>query len=179
MRKVTFVQIGLFSLVGLVGSASICTPKAFAFTGDGQIIYHQYKAMWHKDVGLPLRNLALDIRDRVNDLLNAILEDDFEIVKKNAIAASNKGNQILETYFPQSLDIEAFKTEPKTSHLQPEVVEKFKNLREEFLSYFSRIDSGLQDIQKAAEARDADAAFEAFSGLIKKTCIECHKKYRH
>lgn len=175
MKKVIFLGVSLLSFVGFMGATNIiCSSTVCA--GEGQMIYHEYKSMWHKDVKLPLRNMALEIRDRVNELLNAILEGNFESAKKSATAISEKGHQIINTYFPQSLDIEAFKTDPKTSHLQPEDLEKFKQLREDFLSYFKKIDASLQEIQKAADSKNEETAFDAFSGLIKSTCIECHKK---
>lgn len=176
MRR-TILGIGVLSVTGLTSLAHvICSPVAVA--GEGQMIYHQYQTMWHKDVGLPLRNLALEIRARTDSLLDAILEGDYESVKKNAQAISEKGQQVINTYFPQSLDIEAFKTDPKTSHLPPDALEKFKQLRADFLEYFNKIDPGLQEIQKAAESKNEAAAFDAFSTLIKSTCIDCHNKYR-
>ncbi|MCF6157226.1 MAG: hypothetical protein E3K32_01335 [wastewater metagenome] len=174
MKKRVILGIGVLSFVGLSGFVG----SSPAFAEGGQMIYHKYQTMWHKDVKLPLRNVAIEIRERVNDMLNAILEGNYEAVKENAEVVSAKGHQIINTYFPHSLDIEAFKKDPKTSHLQPEALESFVKLREDFMSYFGRIDSGLQEIKKAADARDEGAALDAFHGLIKKTCVECHKEYR-
>ncbi|WKZ20320.1 MAG: hypothetical protein QY310_07075 [Candidatus Jettenia sp. CY-1] len=177
MKKVIFLSISLLGFVVFIGSANIVrSSTVYAGAGEGQMIYHKYEAMWHKDVKLPLRNMALEIRDRINALLTAILEGNFESVKQNATAVSQKGQQIIDTYFPQSLDIEAYEKDPKTSHLQPEDLEKFKQLRADFLSYFGKIDASLQEIQKAADSKNGETAFDAFSGLIKNTCIDCHKK---
>ncbi len=183
MKRILSLSIGILGLVGLAGSASIiCSPSSALAEkgkmGEGQMLYQDYKSMLHKDIKLPLRNMALEIGERVDKLLDAILQNNFEAVKQNATAVSEKGHQIINTYFPQSLDIEAYKTHPETSHLKPEVLEEFKNLREDFLGYFQKIDASLQEIQKAADSKDSEAAFDAFSNLLKKTCIECHQKMR-
>lgn len=183
MKRILSLSVGILGLAGLVESANIvCSPSSALAEkgqmGKGQMLYQDYKSMMHKDIKLPLRNMALEIGERVDKLLDAILQNNFEAVKQNATAVSEKGRQIINTYFPQSLDIEAYKTKPETSHLRPEVLEEFTKLREDFLSYFKKIDTSLQEIQKAADSKDAETAFDAFSNLLKNTCIECHTKMR-
>jgi cytochrome c556 len=57
-------------------------------------------------------------------------------------------------------------------------VEAIKKLKEEFSAYMRRIDSGIQEIQKAADSNDTEATFQAYSGLLTKACFECHRRLR-
>lgn len=167
--------LGISGLLSILGHSPLCA-------GEGQMLYSREfeKALesGHKGVGLPIRMMMIQIKNRADNILDGILEGNYKYVKQEADAVAEVGTKIINTYFPHSLDIEAWAENPETSHLEPETLEKFKELRDDFRSYFRRVESAVQEIKKAADTYDEEATFSAFGEMIKKTCFECHRRYR-
>jgi|SRR3989337_1707052 len=163
-----------FSLVGFIGLSGLTNmvyaPKVLAGE-ERTIATHE-----HDKVKLPTKRLMIEIEKRVYNILEGILIGDFKYVKQEAAAVSEKAKQINENFFPTGPDMYTWYARSKD--VDPSNVEAIKKLREEFNSYMKRIDAGVQDIQKAADSNDAEATYNAFSGLLTKACFECHRRLR-
>ena len=161
-----------FSLVGFVGLSGLTNmvyaPKVLAGE-ERSIAAHE-----HDKVKFPTKRLMIEIEKRVYNILEGILIGDFKYVKQEATVVSEKANQISENFFPREPYVDTWYKRSKD--IEPSNIEAIKKLKEEFNSYVRRIDAGVQDIQKAADSNDAEATFNAFSGLLTKACFECHRQ---
>lgn len=175
MKKVIFLSMGLLGLAGLVGSTNVVRCST-AFAGEGQIITHAHEGGTHEDVKLPTKRLMIEIEKRVYNMLEGILVGNFNYVKQEAAAVAEKASQINENFFPRNPDIDHWYKRSKD--LDPKNIEAITKLKEEFNVYLKRIDSSVQEIKKAADAKDTEATYQAFSGLLTKACFECHRRQR-
>ena len=175
MRSTLFLSIIISGTVGFVGSINaVYSTKVFA--GEGQIITHAHEGGAHEDVKLPTKRLMIEIEKRVYNMLEGILVGNFPYVKQEAAAVKAKASEINENFFPRNPEIDAWYKRSKD--LDPKNIEAITKLKEEFNVYMKRIDAGVQEIQKAADAKDTEATYQAFSGLLTKACFECHRKQR-
>lgn len=109
-------------------------------------------------------------------MLEGILIGNFKYVKQEASAVASEAKKIEENFFPRNPEIDHWYMRSKD--LDPKNIEAITKLKEEFRSYMRRIDSGVQEIQKAADSGDAETTFQAYSGLLTKACFECHRRLR-
>ena len=171
MKGIKFFGISLLGCVGLVWSANMACSSAVLAAEEKPSAAHE-----HEKVTLPTKRLMIEIEKRMYNILEGILVGNFTYVKQEAAAVSQTASQINENFFPRNPDIDAWYRRSKD--LDPSNVEAIKKLKEEFGSYMRRIDAGVQEIQKAADTNDAEATFNAFSGLLTKACFECHRRIR-
>lgn len=175
MRRKLSLSIVLSGIVGLVGSIStVYSTKVFA--GEGQPITHAHEGGAHEDIKLPTKRLMIEIEKRVYNMLEGILVGNFPYVKQEAAAVAAKAGEINENFFPKNPAIDHWYM--RSQDLDPKNIEAITKLKEEFNTYMKRIDSSVKEIQKAADAKDTEAAYQAFSGLVTKACFECHRKQR-
>lgn len=175
MRSALFLSMVISGAVGFAGSINaVHSSKVFA--GEGQPITHAHEGGAHEDVKLPTKRLMIEIEKRVYNMLEGILVGNFPYVKQEAAAVAAKAGEINENFFPRNPEVDAWYRRSKD--LDPKNVEAITKLKEEFNTYMKRIDSSVKEIQKAADAKDTEAAYQAFSGLLTKACFECHRKQR-
>ncbi|MGQ3685511.1 MAG: cytochrome c [Candidatus Loosdrechtia sp.] len=171
MKRALMFSMGLLGLTGLVGTVNlISTSPVFAFE-ERAIISHE-----HGKVTLPTKKLMIEIERRMYSILEGIFVGDFIHVKQEANAVAAEAKRIEENFFPRN---------PRQDHwylrskdLDPENIEAITKLKEEFNSYIRRIESGVQEINQAADKADAEATFDAYGNLVKKACFECHRRLR-
>jgi len=168
MRSALFLSI---IMSGIAGSASIVCSSTRVFAEERQIIAHE-----HEKVTLPTKRLMIEMEKRVYNILEGILVGNFKYVKQESNAVVEEANKINENFFPRNPDIDAWYRRSKD--LDPSNIEAIKKLKEDFNSYMRRIAAAVQEIQKAADANDQEATLSAFTGLIKNSCFECHRRLR-
>ncbi|GAN33531.1 MAG: hypothetical protein DYG83_09655 [Candidatus Brocadia sp. AMX2] len=175
MRRKLSLNIVLSGLVGLAGAVGAVYPTK-VFAGEGQPIAHAHEGGTHEDIKLPTKRLMIEIEKRMYNMLEGILVGNFPYVKQEAAAVAAKAGEINENFFPKNPAIDHWYMRSKD--LDPKNIEAITKLKEEFNTYMKRIDSSVKEIQKAADAKDTEAAYAAFSGLVTKACFECHRKQR-
>lgn len=171
MKRAMVFSMSLLGLAGLVGLTNVVNTSTVLAAEEKAIIAHE-----HEKVTLPTKRLMIEIEKRMYNMLEGILVGNFKYVKQEASAVAAEGKKIEENFFPRNPDVDAWYRRSKD--LDPSNVEAIKKLKEEFSSYMRRIDSGVQEIQKAADSNDAEATFQAYSGLLTKACFECHRRLR-
>lgn len=171
MKRVMVFGVSLLGLAGLAGSANVVYTSTVLAAEEKATVAHE-----HEKVTLPTKRLMIEIEKRMYNMLEGILVGNFKYVKQEASAVSAEAKKIEENFFPRNPDIDAWYRRSKD--LDPSNVEAIKKLKEEFNAYMRRIDSGVQEIQKAADSNDAEATFQAYSGLLTKACFECHRRLR-
>ena len=171
MKRTLVLSIVLSGTVGLVGAANTIYTSPVLAAEERAIVAHE-----HEKVTLPTKRLMIEIEKRVYNILEGILVGNFKYVKQEAAAVSEKASQINENFFPRNPEIDHWYMRSKD--LDPKNIEAITKLKEEFGVYMKRIDSSVQEIQKAADANDTEAAYSAFSGLLTKACFECHRRLR-
>jgi cytochrome c556 len=175
MRSIVVLSVIISGVLGLVGSVSTVYSST-VFAGEGQPITHAHEGGTHEDIKLPTKRLMIEIEKRVSNMLEGILVGNFKYVKQEAAAVAAKASEINENFFPKNPAIDHWYMRSKD--LDPKNIEAITKLKEEFNVYMKRIDAGVQEIQKAADAKDTEATYQAFSGLLTKACFECHRKQR-
>lgn len=170
MKSLICISLSILGFAGLMGSTNMVCTKAFAGEERASAVHE------HENVKLPTKRLMVEIEKRMYNILEGILIGNFKYVKQEAAAVTEKANQINENFFPRNPEIDAWYKRSKD--LDPSNIEAIKKLKEEFNSYMRRIDAGVQEIQKAADTGDAEATFQAYSGLLTKACFECHRRLR-
>lgn len=171
MKRPMVFSMGLLGLAGFVGSANMVFISPVIAAEERATVAHE-----HEKITLPTKRLMIEIEKRMYNMLEGILVGNFKYVKQEASAVSMESKKILENFFPRNPDIDHWYMRSKD--LDPKNIEAITKLKEEFSSYMRRIDSGVQEIQKAADAGDTEATFQAYSGLLTKACFECHRRLR-
>ncbi|MEP9412595.1 MAG: cytochrome c [Candidatus Brocadia sp.] len=171
MKVSLVLGMGLLGLAGFAGSLNLVSTSQVLASEGRAIIAHE-----HEKVTLPTKRLMIEIEKRMYNMLEGILIGNFNYVKQEASAVSAESKKILENFFPRNPDIDHWYMRSKD--LDPKNIEAITKLKEEFSSYMRRIDTGVQEIQKAADSGDTEATFQAYSGLLTKACFECHRRLR-
>ena len=171
MKRALVLSVVLSGTLGLVVAASTIYTSPVLAAEERAVVAHE-----HEKVTLPTKRLMIEIEKRVYNILEGILVGNFKYVKQEAAAVAEKANQINENFFPRNPEIDHWYMRSKD--LDPKNIEAITKLKEEFNIYAKRLNSSVQEIQKAADANDTEAAYNAFSGLLTKACFECHRKMR-
>ncbi|MDN3513237.1 MAG: cytochrome c [Candidatus Brocadia sp.] len=167
MRNTLFLS---FIISGIVVSTGVVhSPVTLA--GERQSVAHE-----HDKVTLPTKRLMIAMEEHVYNILEGILVGNFECAKQEANAVLAEANRINENFFPRNPEIDAWYMRSKD--LDPKNIEAITKLKEEFNGYTRRIAAAVQEIQKAADAKDQEGTLAAFTDLIKNSCFECHRRIR-
>lgn len=171
MKKELLLSIIFAGTTGVVGAANmICTSTVLA-AEERAVAAHE-----HEKVTLPTKRLMIEMEKRTYNILEGILIGNYKCVSNEANAIMVEANKINENFFPRNPEIDAWYKRSKD--LDPKNIEAITKLKEEFNVYMRRIEEAVKEIQKAADANDQEGTLSAFTGLIKNSCFECHKKMR-
>jgi cytochrome c556 len=167
MKRNISLILGLSGLIGIVVAANgFCFSQTATAAGETQVAEKEVK---HASVTLPIRRITREMENQVTNMIEGVLEGNFDYVKEAANGLSALGKKILDNFFPRGQwfgQVEA---------MNPA---ETKKRREDFNGFVNTMDSQIKEIQKAAESNDEEATLHAITNLVKKTCFECHKKYR-
>lgn len=171
MKMELLSSIILAGTTGVAGVASTVYTTTVLAAEERAVAAHD-----HEKVKLPTKRLMVEMEKRTYNILEGILIGNYKQVSNEANAILSEANKINENFFPRNPEIDAWYR--RSQDLDPKNIEAITKLKEEFNGYVKRIDAAVKEIQKAAEANDQEGTLNAFTGLIKNSCFECHRRLR-
>lgn len=168
MKKKIFMSMSFLGALGvtyLISGLHPVTTRA----GEGKGMQQEKKEISHQGINLPIRRITKEMENRVTNMIEGVLDGNFEYVRDEAAGLTVQGKKILDNFFPRG-----------QWFMQVEVLNpaETKERRDDFNGYINRMDAQIKEIQKAADSNDEEATLSAITELIKKSCFECHRKYR-
>lgn len=137
---------------------------------------YTYPVLAEEKGNLPTVKLMSEIEKRTYNILTGILLGNYSQVKQETHAVVEEANKISTIFFPQNPDADAWYKRAK--HVDENNKEALGKLKEEFAGYVKKIETTVREINKAADSKSQESALNAFEGLIKNSCLECHKNHR-
>lgn len=171
MKRELILSIIIAGATGVIGAENAITQPAVFAAEERTISAHD-----HEKVTIPTKRLMIEMEKRTYNILEGILIGNYKQVSNEANAILSEANKINENFFPRNPEIDAWYR--RSQDLDPKNIEAITKLKEEFNGYTRRIDAAVKEIQKAADANDQEGTLNAFTGLIKNSCFECHRKMR-
>ncbi len=167
-KRRIFVYVVLSSLVGV----SWLVHKMYSpgiHTSEGQIITPEQKEDRRRKTNLPTEIFNREVENTVVNMLEGILEGNFDYVVEKASDVSGQGEKILDNYFLQG---------HWHAWLKALNIEEMTKVKEVFTGYMNNMDAQIKEILGAAHTKDEEATLNAVTNMIKTTCFDCHRKYR-
>ncbi|MDR4509652.1 MAG: cytochrome c [Candidatus Brocadiaceae bacterium] len=166
MKKITI----LISLVSILNILNLMHAP-FVCADDNPFVTKQQTPSEdkHGTVILPIRHFTREMEHTVTQILEGILEGNFEYIKQEADHISKSTKKVIQTFFPQ--DNWYLKEKDLGSQERAE-------LKKIFNSYVNLIERQAISLKEAADSQDVYKTLSAFVGMVKSTCIDCHTRYR-
>ncbi|MDR4509545.1 MAG: cytochrome c [Candidatus Brocadiaceae bacterium] len=171
MRRPFVLRIRLLSFFGLIGILCFaCSYHTFAAAGQegtGQIVAHEQEHGAHAGMDVATRKFMGELEHCVNNLLNGILEGNFDHIQDEADHIARKANSLSWSFFENANRFRAVEANRERS--------KQKDI---FSNYVDGVNKQIGALKKAAASQDTNQTLAAFNELLKSSCIDCHTKYR-
>jgi len=166
MKRSFILGIGLSGLLGITGILSFVCPNP-VIAGEGHVSTHDQPSGKHAKLNMPIRTFTKEMEKSVNNLLNGILEGNFDIIKQEAGNIETKSKGIYISFFKNANRFRLMEKNPER-----------EEQKKDFAKYVADINKRVDALKKAADSQDTAQALTATVGLLKEGCISCHTKYR-
>ncbi len=166
MKRTIFLSIIFGAMAGFITN-TVCTHPVLAVEEKNVV-----------DGKSPTERLMLEIEKRTYNILTGILLCNYSQVKQEASAVAEEANKINEKFFQQNPDPSVDTWYKRAKNLDPNNKGAIVKLKEEFAGYVKKIETAIQKIQLAADSKNEESALNAYTDLIKNSCLECHKHHR-